>query len=356
MLPKLTVVISPLISLMKDQVDALTARGTAGDVRQQHAHVITGLRSPGARDARRREAALRRARALRLRQHGRTPARRRRVAARGRRSALHQRVGPRLPAELSAHRAGAREARLAADRRAHGDGDAARAHGHRRAAQARVADDDHHRIRSQESVAITCCPTKNDHGQGRRARPPAAVERGTRRRLRVDAKGRRAHRAAARPGAHSGRRVSRRPGRRSAPRRAGRVHDREGARDRRDERVRHGHRQAERAARAALRHARHARGVLPGGGPRRPRRQARRRAICCTRFPIASRTSSSSRARIPIARSSKRCTTCFVATPTRAARVDLVARRHRDADARRRRATATSSRRSACSRRPARTR
>ena len=96
----------------------------------------------------------------------------------------------------------------------------------------------------------------------------------------------------------SGRGVSRRPRRRASPRRAGRVHDREGARDRRDERVRHGHRQAQRAARHSPRDARHARGVLSGSGPRRPRRQARRRAFCCTRFPIASRTSSSSRARI----------------------------------------------------------
>ena len=53
-------------------------------------------------DARRRQAALRRAGALRLRHHGRAPARRRRVAARGGRGALHQRVGPRFPPELPA--------------------------------------------------------------------------------------------------------------------------------------------------------------------------------------------------------------------------------------------------------------
>ena len=44
-----------------------------------------------------------------------------------------------------------------------------------------------------------------------------------------------------------------------------------------------------------------------------------RRAISSTPFPIASPTSSSSRARIPSARSSKRCTTCFARNADRAA-------------------------------------
>jgi ATP-dependent DNA helicase RecQ len=42
MLPKLTVVISPLISLMKDQV-ARSPRADLAHLRQQHADVITDL-------------------------------------------------------------------------------------------------------------------------------------------------------------------------------------------------------------------------------------------------------------------------------------------------------------------------
>ncbi len=68
--------------------------------------------------------------------------------------------------------------------------------------------------------------------------------------------------------------VSRGSRRRTSAHRAGRVHDREGARDRRDERVRHGHRQTQRAARDSLRDARHARGVLSGSGARRTRRRS----------------------------------------------------------------------------------
>ena len=61
-------------------------------------------------------------------------------------------------------------------------------------------------------------------------------------------------------------------------------------RDGRDDRVRHGHRQARRALRRAHRSAEVRRGLLPGDRPRRPRRRARRRRG----WPTASATSSSS--------------------------------------------------------------
>ena len=88
-LPGLTVVLSPLISLMKDQVDALTARGipatfvnstlTAGEVSARMSRVTRG-----------EVKLLRRARALRRRHHRGAAARRRRVAAGRGRGPLHQ--------------------------------------------------------------------------------------------------------------------------------------------------------------------------------------------------------------------------------------------------------------------------
>ena len=204
LLPGLTVVVSPLISLMKDQVDALAARGIPGDVRQQHALVGQSLRSDGR--AARGEVKLLYVAPERFDfGDGRAAARRRRVAARGRRSALHQRVGPRLPPELSAHRAGAREARHAADGRAHGDRDAARAHRHRRAAQASRTPRRSSPGSTARTSTITCCRTKTRRREGRRARRICASTRGGDR-LRVDAQGGRAHRAHARPRAASPRR------------------------------------------------------------------------------------------------------------------------------------------------------
>src|SRR5215467_5234894 len=146
MLPKLTVVISPLISLMKDQVDALESRGlpatfvnstlTSSQVSDRLSRAMRG-------DVKMLYVAPERF------DFGAT-ARRGCVAAGGRRGALHQRVGARFPSELSPHRVRAREAGLAADGGAHGDGDAARAYGHRHAAQARCARDDYHGVRSKE--------------------------------------------------------------------------------------------------------------------------------------------------------------------------------------------------------------
>ncbi len=73
---------------------------------------------------------------------------------------------------------------------------------------------------------------------------------------------------------------------------------------------------AERAARRAPRHARLARGLLPGGRTRGARREARPRSSCCTRSPTVSRTSSSSRGRTRSARSSSRCTSACDVTRT----------------------------------------
>ena len=72
-----------------------------------------------------------------------------------------------------------------------------------------------------------------------------------------------------------------------APRQPGRVHARRDPDHGRHQRVRHGHRQGRHPLRRALRSAGVARRLLPGGGPRRPRRGRRPRACSCSSAPIA---------------------------------------------------------------------
>ena len=62
------------------------------------------------------------------------------------------------------------------------------------------------------------------------------------------------------------------PFRRGAPRQPGRVPLRPCERDGGHQRLRHGHRQVQRGLRHPLQHALRPGGILPGGGPRRPRR------------------------------------------------------------------------------------
>ena len=90
-------------------------------------------------------------------------------------------------------------------------------------------------------------------------------------------------------GRHARARLSRRARGRRAREGAGRVHGRQARRDRRDERVRHGRRQERHPARRPRRHPAQPRGVLPGGRPRRARRQAHalRAAVQPRRHPAA---------------------------------------------------------------------
>ena len=157
---------------------------------------------------------------------------------------------------------------------AHGDGDAPRRGGHRACAAAARPRRGRDRLRSPEP------DVRRDPGahRGREVAPPArglAEDDGPpRTRLRRHAA---ALRGARRPAARRGperRRLPRGPARRRARRGADGVHAGRPRRRRRDDRVRHGRRQGRRARGLALGAARLARGVLPGGGPRRARRRA----------------------------------------------------------------------------------
>ena len=111
--PGLTLVVSPLIALMKDQVDALVERGI-------RATLLNSTLDPAEQRARMLEieagrydlvyVAPERFRSPRFVE---TMAQGQAGAAGGRRGALHQRVGPRLPARLRPDRPGPPPARLA---------------------------------------------------------------------------------------------------------------------------------------------------------------------------------------------------------------------------------------------------
>ena len=163
MLPGLTVVISPLISLMKDQVDALTARGLPATFVNSTLTRRRGLERLAR--AERGEIKLLYVAPERfdVGHHGRALRDDRRVAARGRRGALHQRVGPRLPPELPAHRAAcaSSSARRRPSRSRRPPRRDVRTDIVAQLA-ARHARDDHHRVRSHEPRVLTSCRTRTD--------------------------------------------------------------------------------------------------------------------------------------------------------------------------------------------------
>ena len=134
----LAVVVSPLISLMKDQVDTLVGNGVPAAC--YNSSLPSEQKSRGRRGVRegRYQPAVRRARAAGRRRRRRVPDPA--VVAAGqlhrrRRSALHQPVGPRFPPRVPPAGAAARALAVDQPARLHRHRDRARAARHRRAAR-----------------------------------------------------------------------------------------------------------------------------------------------------------------------------------------------------------------------------
>jgi ATP-dependent DNA helicase RecQ len=262
--PGTGVVISPLIALMQDQVDALRRSGVraASSTRPGPRRA----RAVERRSSRRARPALPRARTA-ARGAPRPARPRLDRAVRDRRGALRVAVGPRLPARLpaalGAARALARPCRAsrsprrrprrpARDRPAAGLTDARSSS---RASTGRTS-----ATASSQAAARSCCAPRAS---------PATPASSTACRARVKVE--ETPRAwCGEPG--SGAALPRRPRRRGARREPGPLPARGRRRDGRDDRVRHGHRQARRALRRPPRPAQEHRGLLPGDRPRRPRR------------------------------------------------------------------------------------
>ena len=223
-----------------------------------------------------------------------------------RRGALHLAVGPRLPARVPRARRGAARARQAAGARADRHGDAPRWSRTSRASSGGRAcavintgvyrPNLHFEVRAghqrggEERSALL---------EAVRARPARGIV------YTATVKAAEAvHALAARRG--RGRRCSTTAGsRRASARDAGRFMAGDAPRHGRDQRLRHGHRQAGHPLRHPLPAARQPGGVLPGGRPRRPRRRAARAARCSTTTATAACSSTSpARSRSTAARSS----------------------------------------------------
>ena len=179
MLPGTTLVVSPLISLMKDQVDELNRRGIPSGALHSMLSADSRRERAARRAGRSAAAAVCRTRALRV---GAVPAAARRARCRPlrrRRGALRLAVGPRLPARLPAAARGGgalpgerSRVRPPAHRGVHGDGDAGSARRHRRAARPRAS----RRCSSPASIGRTStCASSGSTRRGQERLLPGLV-------------------------------------------------------------------------------------------------------------------------------------------------------------------------------------
>ena len=175
LLDGLTLVVSPLISLMKDQVDALNDNGVAARFRQQLA-ARRGNRARAVECARRAgQAALRCAGAACASRVQALPRRTQPQPHRHRRGALHLRMGARVQARLPQPAPTARRLSGRARHRTHRYGHRARAAGHRSrtrtAGRARVP----HRLQPPQPHLLSARQGQDlgatDVPAGRQARP-----------------------------------------------------------------------------------------------------------------------------------------------------------------------------------------
>ena len=278
--PGLALVVSPLISLMKDQVDSLTANGVPAACFNSSLPADERASVP-ARPARRTlPAALRVAGAAggrAQRKLPRQPRAQRRRLHRRRRGALHQPVGPRLPSGVPAAGAAATGVSGRQPPRLHRDRDRAGARRHRRAARA-CATRSSWSARSTGRTWSTACSSRAQLKRQildvlGRHRGHAGIIYCTSRRE-VDALAAWLSETGVRA-----RRVSRRPERRGAQPQPGRVSRRARRRRGGDRRLRHGHRSLRRALRRPCR-ARRSRSSTISRSPAGPAATASKPNAC----------------------------------------------------------------------------
>ena len=192
-----------------------------------------------------------------------------------RRSPLHLAMGPRFPPGLP--RDGRRDRSAGPAARAGADRHRDRGRGRRHRPPARAAAHERHQHRHLPAEpALPRAAGDQPRRKAAGSAAPGARDRGQGHRLRRHRQGGRRDVPPAGGGRRIGHDLPRQAARGRAQGQPGPVHERRAARDGRHQRLRHGHRQARHALRDPPADSRQPGSLLPGIGPRRPRRPGRR--------------------------------------------------------------------------------